>query len=133
MINNKNTWTQLSNHCGILNFLCEKFASHSRIYKHSLSTYESKMVLWPDWSIEKTPWLHLKKDPTAVQSQSDFFANMICKKRYFIIFFICIFLLVSLRIFLCAYCLFEFLLWSFVCFNQSLAYFYGWSSACYKM
>ena len=86
------------------------------------------------------PRLHLKKDPTAVQSQSDFVSIMIGKKRYFIIIFIFIteiiifiFITISLRKFLFGYCSSEFVLLSFGYSEQLLAYFYAYSSARYEI
>lgn len=49
---------------------------------------------------------HLEKDPNVVQSLGDSSPNVIGEKRYCVIIFICIFLLVSLRIFSYSY-------WSF--------------------
>ena len=95
--------------------MCSKLLGISRKYYFPSvisAPMTAKWFLWPGWWIQKILGLHLKKDSAAVQSVGDLFANMTCEKRYLSIIFICIFLLVCLKIFSYGYWPFEFvLLW----------------------
>lgn len=111
-MNNKGTWIQLHNYSQILSFVQQVASNFQEIQFPSAvsAPMTAKWFLWPGWWIEKLQGPPLKKHSAAVQSVGDLFANMFCEKGYFSIVFICIFLLVSLKIFSYGYWPFEFVL-----------------------
>lgn len=123
-MNNKGPWTQLPNHSSILSCMWQVASNIQEIKfsKCNLCTDYSKMVLWPGWWIEKILGLHLKKDPAAVQSLGDLFANRTWKGMFSMLV-ICIFPSMSLRVFQYSSWSFEFALPWFVHLTNPLPIF----------